>query len=59
MTEIKVLNNTILEDVPVINVSMSNAIYRGPKGDKGDKGDDGSIVFEELTPEQKEELRGP
>ena len=59
MTEIKVLNNTILEDIPVINVSMSNAIYRGPKGDKGDKGDDGFIQFEELTPEQKEELRGP
>lgn len=59
MTEIKVLNNTILDDIPVIDVSMSNAIYRGPKGDKGDKGDDGFIRFEELTPEQKEELRGP
>lgn len=59
MTEIKVLNNTILDDIPVIDVSMSNAIYRGPKGDKGDKGDDGFILFEELTPEQKEELRGP
>ena len=59
MTEIKVLNNTILDDIPVIDVSMSNAIYRGPKGDKGDKGDDGFIQFEELTPEQKEELRGP
>ena len=56
MTEIKVLNNTILDDIPVIDVSMSNAIYRGPKGDKGD---DGFIRFEELTPEQKEELRGP
>ena len=32
---------------------------QGPKGDKGDKGDDGFILFEELTPEQKEELRGP
>ena len=59
MVQIEVLNNTILEDVPVINVSMSNAIYRGPKGDKGDKGEDGFINFEELTPEQKEELRGP
>lgn len=59
MTEIKVLNNTILDDIPVIDVSMSNAIYRGPKGDKGDKGDDGYIRFEELTTEQKEELRGP
>ena len=59
MVQIEVLNNTILEDVPVVNVSMSNAIYRGPKGDKGDKGEDGFINFEELTPEQKEELRGP
>ena len=58
---IEVLNKmtAVPEETPVINVSMSNAIYRGPKGDKGDKGDDGSIVFEELTPEQKEELRGP
>lgn len=61
MTNIEVLNKmeVIAEDTPIINVSMSNAIYRGPKGDKGDKGEDGSIVFEELTPEQKEELRGP
>ena len=58
MTNIEVLNKmeVIAEDTPIINVSMSNAIYRGPKGDKGE---DGSIVFEELTPEQKEELRGP
>ena len=58
---IEVLNKMAAtpEETPVINVSMSNAIYRGPKGDKGDKGDDGFIQFEELTPEQKEELRGP
>lgn len=58
---IEVLNEimAVPEETPVINVSMSNAIYRGPKGDKGDKGDDGFIQFEELTPEQKEELRGP
>ena len=58
---IEVLNKitAMPEETPVINVSMSNAIYRGPKGDKGDKGDDGFIQFEELTPEQKEELRGP
>ncbi len=37
---------------------------RGPKGEKGDKGDpgekgvDGNVVFESLTPEQKESLRG-
>lgn len=28
------------------------------KGDKGDKGEDGTMVFEDLTPEQKESLRG-
>jgi hypothetical protein len=75
-----------VEATPVINLSTSNPIYRGPKGDKGDqgergipgnrgpqgepgpmgpqgpagpKGEDGSIVFEELTDEQKEMLRGP
>lgn len=34
---------------------------QGPKGDKGDtgeKGADGTVVFELLTPEQKESLRG-
>lgn len=31
----------------------------GPAGPQGPKGQDGFIVFEELTPEQKEELRGP
>ena len=31
----------------------------GPKGDKGEPGQDGSVVFEELTEEQKDLLRGP
>ena len=34
----------------------------GPKGDpgpQGEKGEDGSMTFEELTPEQREGLRGP
>ena len=31
----------------------------GPAGPQGPKGQDGFIIFEELTPEQKEELRGP
>lgn len=31
----------------------------GPAGPQGPKGEDGGIVFEELTAEQKEELRGP
>ena len=30
----------------------------GPKGDKGDKGQDGTVSFDELTPEQKAELKG-
>lgn len=35
MTKIEVLNRAgeILQDTAIINVSMSNAIYRGPKGD--------------------------
>lgn len=33
----------IIEDVPVINTSMANAIYRGPQGEKGDKGEQGLI----------------
>jgi hypothetical protein len=28
------------------------------KGEKGDKGEDGTMAFEDLTPEQKESLRG-
>jgi hypothetical protein len=30
----------------------------GPQGEQGPKGEDGTITFEELTPEQKETLRG-
>lgn len=63
-----------VEETPVIQLSTSNPIYRGPKGDKGEKGErgemgpagpqgpkgeDGFIQFEELTDEQKEQLRGP
>lgn len=32
---------------------------QGPKGDKGDRGEDGSIVIEQLTEEQLQQLRGP
>ena len=70
---IKVLNRMIAnpEETPVVNVAMSNAIYRGPQGapgkdgapgpqgPEGPAGKDGTVSFEELTPEQKEELRGP
>ena len=31
----------------------------GPQGPQGPKGEDGSVVFEELTPEQIEMLKGP
>lgn len=81
-----------VEETPIIQLSTSNPIYRGPKGDKGDqgergipgdrgpqgepgpmgpqgpagpkgepgpKGEDGFIKFEELTAEQREQLRGP
>lgn len=35
------------------------ATIRGPMGPQGPKGEDGFIVFEDLTAEQKEQLRGP
>ena len=41
--------DTKIGGTPVINVSMSNAIYRGPKGDKGDKGD--AFRYEDFTAE--------
>lgn len=31
---------------------------QGPQGEQGPKGEDGTITFEELTPEQKETLKG-
>lgn len=45
MATIEVLNQTkpVVEDTPVINLSMSNPIYRGPQGEKGDKGDRGEV----------------
>lgn len=63
------------EETPVVNVSMANPIYRGPEGPVGPVGPQGqpgpegkpgpqgpkgdSLTFNDLTPEQKEELRGP
>ena len=47
-------------------ISSNPELYKGPKGDKGeqgiqglkgDKGDEGIIKFENLTPEQKNELK--
>ena len=40
MATIEVLNQVeaVVDETPVITVSMSNAIYQGPKGDKGDTG---------------------
>lgn len=31
---------------------------QGPKGDKGDKGADGTMIFEDLTDEQRASLKG-
>lgn len=74
---IKVLNRMIAnpEETPIVNVSMTNPIYRGPEGPVGPVGPQGqpgpegkpgpqgpkgdSLTFNDLTPEQKEELRGP
>ena len=33
----------IIEDIPVINTSMANAIYRGPQGPVGERGPQGEI----------------
>lgn len=33
----------IIEDIPVINTSMANAIYRGPQGPAGERGPQGEI----------------
>lgn len=74
---IKVLNRMVAnpEETPIVNVSMTNPIYRGPEGPVGPVGPQGqpgpegkpgpqgpkgdSLTFNDLTPEQKEELRGP
>ena len=56
--------------IPVIRIKYNGEDYDiagiqgpqgepGPMGPQGPKGEDGSIAFNELTPEQKEELRGP
>lgn len=56
MAKIEVLNqkNAIVEETPVIQTSMSNASYRGPRGEKGEP-----FKYEDFTPEQLESLRGP
>lgn len=60
MAKIEALNQVQAElDVPVINLSMANPIYRGPAGPQGPQGEPGFVVFEDLTEEQKEALRGP
>lgn len=43
MANIEVLNKmeAVAEETPVINVSLGNPTYRGPKGDKGDRGEPG------------------
>ena len=39
--------------------AQGNMGMQGTQGSRGEKGQDGTVSFEELTPEQKEELRGP
>lgn len=70
---IEVLNKMVAtpDETPIINVALANPTYRGPagpvgpQGPKGDigpqgpKGEDGFVVFEDLTADQKEQLRGP
>ncbi|WP_239748324.1 BppU family phage baseplate upper protein [Mammaliicoccus sp. A-M2] len=47
-----------------VSVELKNYVndnvetFKGPKGDKGDKGEEGIIKFENLTEEQKLELKG-
>lgn len=45
MANIEVLNqiDAIVEDIPVIEVSMTNPIYRGPAGERGEDGKPGPI----------------
>ena len=38
---------------------MGKRGYQGEMGNQGDKGVDGTVTFDELTPAQKEEIRGP
>lgn len=40
------------------NVSYVTSLPSGPKGEKGDQGPPGYIQFEELKPEEKEQLKG-
>lgn len=56
MAKIEVLNqtNAIVEETLVIQTSMANATYRGPRGEKGEP-----FKYEDFTPEQLESLRGP
>ena len=39
-------------------ISSNPDKYKGPQGEKGDKGEEGIIKFENLTEEQKTELKG-
>lgn len=56
--KIKEVNN-LLED---LNIKVESGYFNGKDGEigpAGPKGKDGELVFNDLTPEQKETLRGP
>ena len=44
---------------PATNEWKEITTIMGPAGPQGPKGEDGGVKFEELTDEQKEQLRGP
>ena len=53
MTSIETLNQVQAElDVPVINLSMANPIYRGPAGERGEDGKPGPIGPQGIPGEQ-------
>lgn len=62
MADLKIINSAFVDDTPVIEVSMSNAIYRGPKGDPGKDGKDGAPGLQgpigETGPQGKQGIQG-
>lgn len=48
----------VIADFPLLDDAASLYIIQGPEGKPGPKGADGTMTFEDLTPEQKESLKG-
>lgn len=44
-----------IEDIEAL---IASGQFKGEKGDKGDRGQDGTVSFDNLTPAQKESLKG-